>query len=70
TSITRSAICFDASLTERRGFDECLATAEQSDIAELKRFASGIRRDYAAVHAAFFSKWSNGQVEGAPFRCW
>jgi transposase len=30
---------------------------------ELKSFAQGIRRDYAAVHAAFTSKWSNGPVE-------
>ena len=26
-------------------------------------FAQGIRRDYAAVRAAFSSLWSNGQVE-------
>ncbi|GLV55838.1 hypothetical protein KDH_26820 [Dictyobacter sp. S3.2.2.5] len=57
---------FVSMLSEQRGedLDEWLATAEQSDIAELKRFVSGVRRDYVAVHAAFFSKWSNGQVEG------
>ncbi len=27
-------------------------------------FANGIRRDVAAVHAAIFSPWSNGQTEG------
>ncbi len=37
--------------------------AEHSDIAELKSFAQSIRRDYAAVKAAFFSPWSNGQLE-------
>lgn len=60
------AQAFVSMLSERRAADVegWLATAEQSGIAELKRFASGIRRDYAAVHAAFSSEWSNGQVEG------
>ena len=35
----------------------------QSGIRELKSFAQGIRHDYAAVKAAFSSKWSNGQTE-------
>ena len=38
--------------------------AKQSGITELKSFAQGIRRDYAAVRASFASKWSNGPVEG------
>jgi len=56
---------FVSMLSERRGndLDEWLIQAQHSGIAELKSFAQGIRRDYAAVHAAFTSPWSNGQVE-------
>src|SRR6266704_2284241 len=43
--------------------DDWLLQAKQSGIRELKSFAQGIRRDYAAVKAAFSSHWSNGQVE-------
>jgi transposase len=52
-------------LAERRDtdLDGWLVQAKHSGIAELKSFAQGIRRDYAAVRAAFTSKWSNGQVE-------
>lgn len=52
-------------LAERRekDLDGRLVQAEQSGIAELKKFAQGIRLDYAAVKAAFSSEWSNGQVE-------
>jgi len=52
-------------LAERReaDLDEWLVQAQHSGIAELKSFAQGIRRDYAAVRAAFSSPWSNGQVE-------
>jgi transposase len=52
-------------LTERRGseLDGWLMQAKQSGIVELQRFATGIRRDYAAVRAAFSSPWNNGQVE-------
>jgi len=45
-------------------FDPWLLAAEQSDVPELQRFAAGLRRDYAAVHAALTLPWSNGQVEG------
>jgi transposase len=56
---------FVSMLAERRGtdLDEWLDQAEHSGLAELKSFAQGIRRDYAAVRAAFSSPWSNGQVE-------
>ena len=56
---------FVSMLSERRGtdLDAWLVQAEQSGIAELKSFARGLRRDYAAVRAAFSSQWSNGQVE-------
>jgi len=52
-------------LAERRekDLDGWLVQAEQSGIAELKKFAQGIRLDYAAVKAAFSSEWSQGQVE-------
>ena len=52
-------------LAERRekDLDGWLVQAEQSGIAELKKFAQGIRLDYAAVWAAFTSPWSQGQVE-------
>jgi transposase len=53
-------------LAERRDkdLDRWLLQAEHSGLAELKSFAQGIRRDYAAVRAAFSSSISNGQVEG------
>jgi transposase len=41
-----------------------LKRAAESQIAELKSFAAGIRRDYAAVQAAFLLSWNNGIVEG------
>jgi transposase len=44
-------------LAERRDkdLDAWLLQAKQSGIAELKSFAQGIHRDYAAVRAAFSS---------------
>jgi transposase len=56
---------FVSMLAERRGadLDDWLVQAQHSGIAELKSFAQGIRRDYAAVRAAFSSPWSNSQVE-------
>jgi hypothetical protein len=56
---------FVSMLAERRGadLDAWLVQAEHSGLAELKSFAQGIRRDYAAVRAAFTSQWSQGQVE-------
>jgi transposase len=38
--------------------------AEQSGVAELRGFATGLRRDWAAVEAALRLPWSNGQTEG------
>ena len=35
-----------------------------SSSVELRGFASGIKRDYAAVKAALSLPWSQGQVEG------
>lgn len=56
---------FVSMLADHRDTDleSWLAQAEQSGIRELGSFAAGIRRDYAAVRAAFTSQWSNGPVE-------
>jgi transposase len=43
---------------------EWLARAEVLSDPDLRRFAEGIRRDEAAVHAAVTETWSNGPVEG------
>ena len=48
--------------------DPWLARAHQSASVELRGVAAGIKRDYAAVKAALSLPWSQGQVEGAPFR--
>jgi transposase len=45
-----------------------LARSVESDIPELKRFVTGIERDYEAVVAAVQQHWSNGQVEGQVHR--
>jgi transposase len=56
---------FVSMLAEHRDMDldSWLARAKHSGIKELKSFAHGIRRDYAAVRATFTSQWSNGPVE-------
>lgn len=53
-------------LAQRRDkdLDAWLIQAKHSGLVELKSFAQGIGRDYAAVRAAFSSSVSNGQVEG------
>jgi transposase len=48
--------------------DQWLQAAEISDIPEMKTFANGIRRDYAAVRAGIHHLWSNGPVEGQVHR--
>ena len=45
-------------------FDDWLLRLEASGIAELESFATGLRRDQAAVTAALSLPYSNGQVEG------
>jgi len=37
---------------------------EQSDLSDLRGFAAGLRRDWAAVSAGLELPWSNGQTEG------
>ena len=56
---------FVSMLAEHRdkNLDDWLAQAKHSGIKEMKSFANGIQRDYAAVRASFTSKWSNGPVE-------
>jgi transposase len=53
-------------LTERRveALDNWLTRVGQCHLAELQRFARGVRRDEAAVKASCASNVSNGQVEG------
>jgi transposase len=46
------------------GLDPWLAAVVRSGITELIGFATGLRRDRAAVEAAFTTEWSQGQVEG------
>ncbi len=41
-----------------------LERAHASAIREFNGFARGIRRDQAAVEAAFTVEWNNGQTEG------
>lgn len=45
-----------------------LQEASRSGIAELRTFATGIRRDRAAVQASLTYEWSQGQVEGQVHR--
>ena len=56
---------FVSMLAEHRetDLDDWLTQAEHCGIKELRSFALGIRRDYAAVRATFTSQWSNGPVE-------
>jgi transposase len=48
----------------RETLGEWLARGESCSDPDLRRFAEGIRRDEAAVHAAVTVTWSNGPVEG------
>ena len=44
--------------------DEWLAKAEGGEVAALRRFAKGLRKDLAAVRAGLTEPWSNGPTEG------
>jgi transposase len=44
--------------------DDCLTAATNSKVKELRNFAEGPRRDYAAVKAPLQTEWSNGQTGG------
>ena len=49
---------------EPEGFDSWLQVCRNSTIPELRNFADGLLRDYAAVKAALTLPWSTGPVEG------
>ena len=57
---------FVSMLKERQveALDSWLKQAKACHIAEINSFVNGIRRDYAAVRAAFSCEWSNGITEG------
>ena len=61
---------FVVMLAERRveDLEGWLRQVAHSQLPELKRFARGLRRDEAAVRAAFSSEVSNGQTEGQVLR--
>ena len=45
-------------------FDGWLQAALKSEVVEVRAFARGISRDYAAILAALQLPWSNGLLEG------
>ncbi len=57
---------FATMLRQREGerLDQWIEDAAHSGIEDLKRFALGLRDDYAAVQAGLTLEYSNGQVEG------
>jgi transposase len=57
---------FVTMLKERQveALDSWLKRAKACHVTELSSFVNGIRRDYAAVEAAFQLPWNNGIVEG------
>lgn len=65
-TIATRTTAFMTVVRERDGnqLEGWLCEVEQSPCAELRSFVTGIRRDEAAVRAAFTLPWSQGQVEG------
>ena len=57
---------FLSMVRERTGdrLDEWIAAAAGSEITEMRRYALGLRDDYAAVRAGLTRAESNGQTEG------
>ena len=57
---------FATMVRERGGeqLDDWLAEAEGGEVAALRRFAKGLRKDLAAVRAGLTERWSNGPTEG------
>lgn len=57
---------FTQMLRDREGgrLDAWMTAATASEVAELRRFATGLTKDYAAVEAGLTSVYSNGQTEG------
>jgi len=56
---------FAVMVRQRQGeaLDHWLAQVENRGVAELRSFASGLRKDYEAVKAGLFLPYSNGQTE-------
>ena len=66
-TVTQLVQSFARLLRERRGLQHLVAwveTVERADIPELHAFASGLRKDWAAVTAGLTLHWSSGSVEG------
>lgn len=62
---------FATMLRERQGeqqLDAWLKQVEEQEVSELRSFAQGLRKDYAAVKAGLTLPWSQGQVEGQVHR--
>jgi len=66
TSACELAQAFAQMIRSRNAFalEPWLAEATTSGVPLLRTFATGIRRDQAAVLAALTYEWSPGQVEG------
>jgi transposase len=67
TTVTQLAQSFARLLRERRGpghLNAWIEAVEGADIPELHAFASGLRKDWAAVSAGLTLPWSSGGVEG------
>ena len=66
-TVTQLAQRFAGLLRERRSPDQLVAwveAVESTDIPELHTFASGLRKDWAAVTAGLTLPWSSDGVEG------
>jgi len=66
-TVTQLVQRFATLLRERRGLGQLVAwieAVEDTDIPELRSFASGLRKDWAAVTAGLTLPWSSGGVEG------
>lgn len=63
-------IDFATMLREWQGerLDTWLELTETQEVAELRSFAQGLRKDYDAVKTGLTLCWSNGQVEGQVHR--
>lgn len=65
--LTRDFLCMVRERTGER-LAGWIAAAQESNIAELRRYAGGLRADQAAVEAGLTLEWSNGQTEGQVHR--
>lgn len=50
--------------------DTWLLDCQVSEVSDLVTFAQGLEKEGSALHAALTLPYSNGPVEGAPFRRW